>query len=129
MARHLRGLAPVLVLLFAAPAFADDVGEPSEDERLTFLESHNFSKKEARVRVQQLLDYWSTRYGLKRSWKGDVARIQGQVMGVPFDGEVIVNEHDVSAVTSDPGVLFRSAASDYVRQKLRKYLHPTYSEG
>lgn len=106
------------------------VADASPDARpLQLAQSHAFSRAEARLRVQQLLDYWSQRFGVQRSWQGDTARVRGSVMGVPFDGQVVVSDHEVSASTSDPGRFLRSTALDYVQRKLKKYLHPTYQEG
>lgn len=110
----------VAVLCSAQPAFADD--------RIFFLQQHTFSRAEARTRVTQLLEYWQGRFGVKGTWAGDVAHVKGEVMGVPFNGRVVVTDHQVSAETSDPGTLLRSAAVEYVKNKLRKYLNPSYQE-
>lgn len=103
-------------------------GTASAEEAINFAQQHAFSKTEARIRVQQLLDYWSSRFGVKKQWSGDTARVEGMVMGVRFDGFVVVGDHEVSGTANDPGALFRSAAVDYVQRKLRKYLHPQYAE-
>lgn len=119
-------VAPLLAVLSVSTARAE---APPHRGTLQLAQSHAFSRSEARVRVQQLLDYWSTRFGVQRTWQGDTARVRGSVMGVPFDGLVVVGDHEVSASTSDPGLLLRSTALDYVQRKLKKYLHPTYQEG
>lgn len=119
-------VAPLLAVLSVGTASAE---APSHGDTLQLAQSHAFSRSEARVRVQQLLDYWSTRFGVQRTWQGDTARVRGSVMGVPFDGMVVVGDHEVSASTSDPGLLLRSTALEYVQRKLKKYLHPTYQEG
>ncbi len=117
----------IWVCLFAVLSFTRaHAGDPSGDGKLKLAEPHLFSRSEARARVQQLLDYWSSEFGVQRSWQGDTARIRGTVMGVPFDGNVVVGDHDVLASTSDPGLLLRGKAVDYVQRKLKKYLHPTY---
>ena len=112
---------PFLLLVFAVPARADS-------STLTFDKPHSFSRADARVRVQQLLDYWSERFGVRTEWVGDKARIDGAVMGMPVHGWVLVADHRVEAAASDPGVFFRSRARNYISSKLSKYLHPTYQE-
>lgn len=125
--RRLQLLGVLLTcLLCAAPARADG---PSTVDRIFFLQHHTFSRAEARVRVQQLLDYWKNRFGLVEKWRGNVAHVEGKVWGVEIDADVTVGDHEVSAETTDPGVFWRSAAVEYVRKKLRKYLHPNYQEG
>jgi hypothetical protein len=94
-----------------------------------FEEPHTFSRTEARERIQQLLDYWSSRWGIRRDWHGDSVSIHGSVMGVSIDAELVIGDHWVSAFASDPGFLVRGAAVGYVSGKLRKYLHPSYQEG
>ncbi|MBX5483548.1 MAG: polyhydroxyalkanoic acid system family protein [Myxococcaceae bacterium] len=120
MLRGALAIVASFVVLSATPASADD--------RIFFHQHHTFSRAEARIRIQQLLDYWQERFGVTRYWIGDVAHISGRVMGVEFNGQVVVKDGEVSAETSDPGGVFRSAAIEYVRKKLRKYLNPAYQE-
>src|SRR5687768_4503377 len=115
--RHLHLL---LIALLAAPA-----AWATEPERIKLSEEHHYSRTEARERIKLLLDYWSKRFGVKRRWEGYTAFVEGRVMGVPFNGKVTVGEHEVSAITTDPGMFLRGTAHDYVRRKLQKYLHPT----
>lgn len=127
MLQQLRKWMVIALVLGAVPALAQDPGDSSE--RIFFLQHHSFSRAEARLRVQQLLDYWKQRFGVTPTWHGDVAHVVGRVFGVEFDADVTVSDHEVKAQTSDPGSFFRGAAVDYVRRKLKKYLHPTYQEG
>jgi hypothetical protein len=90
---------------------------------------HSLSRDEARQRVQELLDYWCNRFGVQKRWSGDTALVHGQVMGVSIDAELVVGDHEVFATASDPGLLLRGAALDYVGRKLRKYLNPSYEDG
>ncbi len=128
--KFLRALLPLIALSLAvpAPALAGADDEFAADSRLSFLRRHTFSRDEARVRLQQLLDYWNQAYGVQRRWYGDSARVTGRIMGIYFDARVTVKDGAVEAVASDPGFLFRAAAADYINSKLRKYLHPTYEE-
>ena len=125
-----RGGVPLLIVigwLSSGIARADEPA-PAPNGGLTVELRHTFSRAEARVRIQQLLDYWGTRWGVHRSWDGDTARVQGMVMGIPFDARLEVKDHEVFAVTSDPGLVLRHMALDYVSRKLRKYLNPSYRE-
>lgn len=126
MKHRLRAFAALIALLIAAPASADDAAATTRP--LLVLEPHTFSREEARVRVQQLLDYWSKRFGVRRNWRGDVAEVRGHVMGVVFNARLVVHDHEVRAEASDPGFLVRGVALDYVHRKLRKYLDPVYAE-
>jgi hypothetical protein len=114
------------VVLSSGRASAED---PLAGNLVVLEQPHSFSRAEARERVQQLLDYWSARWGLRRDWRGDTVSVHGTVMGVLFDAELVVGDHWVSATASDPGFILRSAALGYVTAKLRKYLHPSYKEG
>ena len=123
------GVALLVVIgcLSGAVARAEEPA-PAPDGALTVELHHSFSRAEARVRIQQLLDYWYARWGVHRDWEGDTARVQGMVMGIPFDARLMVKDHEVFAVASDPGLFLRQMALDYVSRKLRKYLHPLYRE-
>ncbi|MGA9522450.1 MAG: polyhydroxyalkanoic acid system family protein [Myxococcaceae bacterium] len=125
-----RALLPLIALAIASPvpAFAGEGDEVSSTSKISFLRRHSFSREEARVRLQQLFDYWSQAYGVQRRWYGDTARVTGRIMGIYFDARVTVKDGAVEAVASDPGFLFRGAAADYINSKLRKYMHPTYEE-
>ena len=116
------------VILCSGVARADSPDVPG-DYAIVFEQPHSFSRAEARERIQQLLDYWSARWGIRRDWHGDSVFIQGTVMGVLINAELVVGDHLVSASASDPGILLRGAAAGYVSGKLRKYLHPAYQEG
>lgn len=124
--RFPRAILPLIALTFAVPAFGGDVG-PSE-RPLLVEQTHPFSRDEARHRVQQLVDYWSQRFGVQRQWRGDVVYVKGEVMGVEIDARLVIGEHEVRGQASDPGFLVRNAALDYVQRKLRKYLHPNYAD-
>jgi hypothetical protein len=114
--------------LGSGTAHGDELA-PEADGAVTVELQHSFSRAEARVRIQQLLDYWNERWGVHRDWDGDTARVQGMVMGIPFNARLVVRDHEVLAIASDPGFLMRHMALDYVSRKLRKYLHPSYDEG
>ena len=128
--RSIEGVALLVAVgwLWSGTAHADEIA-PEPDGAMTVELHHSFSRAEARVRIQQLLDYWKERWGVHRDWDGDTALVQGNVMGIPFNARLVVRDHEVFAIASDPGFLLRHMALDYVSRKLRKYLHPYYDEG
>ena len=89
---------------------------------------HPFSRVMARERVVQLLDYWSHRFGVKAQWTGFRVFLAGKVWGVDFQARFEVGEHEVVALSTDPGFFFRRQASSYAEGKLRKYLNVNYDE-
>ncbi|HZA13852.1 MAG TPA: polyhydroxyalkanoic acid system family protein [Myxococcaceae bacterium] len=119
----------VAAVLSSGIAQAEESQSPAVSHSMMFEQPHPFSRAEARERIQQLLDYWSSRWGIRRDWHGDSVSVQGWVMGVFIDAELVVEDHWVSASASDPGLFLRNAAFGYVSGKLRKYLHPSYQEG
>ena len=130
MCRFLRVSLPLIALMVASPApvWAGEGEQLPDTPSISFLRRHTFSRDEARIRLQQLLDYWSEAYGVQRRWYGDTARVTGRIMGIKFDARVTVLDHAVQAEASDPGLFFRAVAVDYINAKLRKYLHPNYEE-
>jgi hypothetical protein len=125
-------LAIALALSTAAaaeePAAAPQDEGPGPGEPLKFQIGHHFARTDAKVRVQQLLSYWTQAFGVKNHWEGDHARLRGKVLGVAFQARLDVTDTSVGGEATDPGALFRAAASDYVKRKLRKYLSPHYDD-
>ncbi len=95
---------------------------------MTLLVGHHFSRSDAHARLQQLVDYWSSRFHLSQTWAGDRVFVAGTVMAIDFKACLEVTDTDVKCESSDPGFVLRNSARDYVRNKLRKYLHPQYLE-
>lgn len=79
---------------------------------------------EAKARVQALLDYWSRRYGVKSSWVGDKATFAGKAMGITIDGHLTVTAVRVGGEATDPGMLLRGQAQNYLKRKFTHYLDP-----
>lgn len=90
--------------------------------------AHAFDRAIARERIGYLLEYWSSRFGVQKEWRGDRVFLTGRVWGVEIKAVFTVHEKTVQAMAWDPGTMFASAAQRYVDRKLRKYLHPTYDE-
>lgn len=118
--------AVLLSLCLSGSVNAEAASQKSKTINLTV--GHHFSKSDAHARVQLLLDYWKRRYSVDQVWDGDKVLVTGTVIGVPFHALIEVNDASVRCESSDPGVLLRGRASDYVQRKLQKYLHPQYLE-
>ena len=97
-------------------------------EPLELRKSHAFTFSEARERVQLMLDYWKTRYGVHVYWAGTRAHVSGRLFGIDVDAVLEVNGKEVSGEFQDPGPLFRRPARDYIQKKLQKYLHPHFQD-
>lgn len=97
-------------------------------ETITLHVGHKFSTAEAHVRVQQLLDYWKSRFGVTQKWSGERVWVSGSIVGVDFHAILEVSDGQVQCESTDPGGMWRSFARDYVSKKLHKYLHPKYLE-
>jgi hypothetical protein len=123
-----RGALLALVLLpLMVPAQAR-AEELQSSPKLHFAVPHSFTREVARERVMQLLEYWKGRFGTRHSWDGDRVTVAGKVMGIDFQATLEVGDQQVGADATDPGYFLRGSANDYIRKKLRKYLHPRYEE-
>jgi hypothetical protein len=91
---------------------------------MKFEVPHQLSRDEAKKRVGQLLDYWAQKYGVKSSWSGDRATINGKAMGLTINADLTVAEGKVGGEATDPGFLFREKAKKYLTQKFNAYLDP-----
>jgi uncharacterized heparinase superfamily protein len=88
---------------------------------------HSLPKEEARKRVERLMDDWSRKYGVKSQWSGDSASVSGRVMGISLEASFQVREGSVSGEGTDPGMLLRSKAKQYIQNKFDAYLDPSKS--
>lgn len=122
-----------------SPTLKAPPAEPLEDERiapgsgkpysLRIIEPHTYSVTEARARLHFLLDYWTERFGVKQEWRGgDLVYVTGWVLGIRVEARVHVQGHRIWAVAVDPGPIMRRSAERYIRNKLAKYMHPTYAD-
>lgn len=87
-------------------------------------ESFSFAQEEAQQRVKALVDYWQKKHGLSVSWTGSNAKVTGKVMGVTIDATVTVEPGKVVADGKDPGLMFRGAATSYLKKKFAEYFDP-----
>lgn len=111
----------VAALLLVLPTMA-------QASPLSFRSKHTFSLKEAKERVQLMLQYWKERYGVSFYWAGERAYISGSMFGVHWDAELQIQGNEVSAEMTDPGPWLRKPARDYLEKKLLKYLHPNFKD-
>lgn len=112
-------------VLSGSTADADKVLGPNT---ITLKVAHAFTKKEAHARLQQLVDYWKSRFGVRQEWTGERVLVSGSIIGVDFKAFLEVRDGAVQCESTDPGRLWRGFAQDYVSKKLKKYLHPKYEE-
>jgi hypothetical protein len=111
-----------------ADSAADQFPELGTGAKLRFLVEHPFARSVAKERVGQLLSYWGSRFGINNRWKGDHVQLDGRILGIDFKARLEVQDHCVGGEATDPGLLLRQRAHDYIRRKLLKYLSPTYQE-
>lgn len=96
--------------------------------RMQLAVMHSWPVTEARERIGYLLAYWKQRFDINAEWRGDTAYLTGRVFGVKVRATFELSADQVVARAEDPGAFWRGRISDYVRGKLKKYLHPTYDE-
>jgi hypothetical protein len=84
--------------------------------------SHTLSIDEAKSRMQGLFDFWVKKYGVKATWQADKASFAGKMMGVTFEGYMLVSATRVGGEATDPGFLLRGKTTDYLQRKLAMYL-------
>lgn len=130
----------IVVWLGGAAAFADEPVSATtpvdaevtqalaQGEKLEVHVAHDFARAVARERITQLLGYWSRRFGVQATWDGYRVFVAGKVWGIDFKALFDIGEHEVLALSSDPGSLMRNRATTYVERKLKKYLNPNYDE-
>jgi hypothetical protein len=90
---------------------------------------HPFSKEEATARVRALTEYWQ-RYGVKTTWRGSTAQMEGRVLGVSFTGIFEVTDSELilrKAKYSRLGILL--GGRHYAQRKLDQYLDPNMPLG
>ena len=84
---------------------------------MKFEVPHTLSKDEARKRVDQLLKYWTEKYGVKADWSGDGAKVIGKVMGINLDANFTITAGAIQGEGTDPGMLLRRARSEQERHR------------
>lgn len=109
----------------AQPAQAPGSGRPFT---IRIEQPHTYSVQEARIRLGYLLDYWTERFGVTQKWSGNTVLVTGKVLGIRVEAWVQVQGHRIWALAVDPGPLMRRAGERYIRNKIAKYMHPTYEE-
>ncbi len=84
-------------------------------------------KGEAKTRLEALGDYFQNKHGLKVTWQGESATVQGKYLVVAIDGSLRFEGEKVVFEGKDPGMLWRGKAKEYLAGKLAKYLDPATS--
>ncbi|AEI67649.1 hypothetical protein LILAB_28840 [Corallococcus macrosporus] len=88
---------------------------------------HSLPKEEVKQRVDQLLQYWGGKYGVKADWQGEGAKIVGKVMGIQMDASFVITDKAVEGEGTDPGMLLRGQAKSYLQKKFSAVLDPNKS--
>lgn len=94
---------------------------------MKFEVPHSLSQAEAKKRVEQLLQYWGGKYGVKASWVGEAAQVSGKVMGINLDASFQVTDRSIQGEGTDPGMLLRGQAKSYLQKKFSAVLDPSRS--
>lgn len=94
---------------------------------MKFEVSHSLPKDEAKKRVEQLLHYWGSKYGVKSDWSGDGAKLNGKVMGINLDASFVITDKAIQGEGTDPGMLLRGQAKAYLQKKFGAVLDPSKS--
>lgn len=92
---------------------------------MKFEVPHALPKAEARKRVEQLLNYWGAKYGVNAQWTGDGASLSGKVMGIKLDAHFEITDSGVKGEGTDPGLLLRNQAKQYLQKKFAAALDPS----
>ena len=87
-------------------------------------ESHSFTVEEAQQRLKLLVDGWQKKYGVNATWSGSSVTVSGKAMGVTIDATVKVESNRILAEGKDPGLLLRSAATNYIKKKFGEFFDP-----
>jgi hypothetical protein len=91
---------------------------------MTIDYSHDFTRDEARERLEALGDYLHNKHGISVSWNNDRASFKGKYLVVKFSGELSFGDGIVHFRGEDPGMLWRKRAVKYLTGKLDRYLDP-----
>lgn len=94
---------------------------------MKFEVPHSLPKDEVKKRVEQLLHYWGSKYGVKADWAGDGAKLMGKVMGINLDASFVITDKAVQGEGTDPGMLLRGQAKAYLQKKFAAVLDPSKS--
>ncbi len=94
---------------------------------MKFEVPHSLPKDEVKKRVELLLQYWGTKYGVKAEWAAEGARIIGKVMGIQLDASFVITDKAVQGEGTDPGMLLRGQAKSYLQKKFATALDPQKS--
>ena len=90
---------------------------------IEFHVDHSLPRAEARARIEKLTRAWA-RHGVKSTWNGDEAKLDGKVMGIHLVATLRVTDSRVGGEATDPGMLLRGTAKKYLTEKFAKYLDP-----
>jgi Putative polyhydroxyalkanoic acid system protein (PHA_gran_rgn) len=84
--------------------------------------SHALQTAAAKARMQELGDYWQSKYGVRTTWTRDNASLAGTVMGVSFYATIEVGRDVVALEAPEPNFLIRKGVVEYLEHKMTDYL-------
>ncbi len=90
---------PATVQADEEAAFVDPFSVPTENA-LNISVAHEMAVNVARERVQQLLNYWSDRFGIKSLWHGNQVFLTGSAWGFDIQARFDVGAQAVNAVAA-----------------------------
>jgi Putative polyhydroxyalkanoic acid system protein (PHA_gran_rgn) len=91
---------------------------------MKFEVPHSLSKDEAKKRIEQLLQHWGSKYGVKANWTAEGAKVIGKVMGINLDASFTITDGAIQGEGTDPGMLLRGQAKSYLTKKFGAVLDP-----
>ncbi len=91
---------------------------------MKFEVSHSLPRDEAKRRIERLVKYWNAKYSVNGAWDDRGCNLTGKAMGISLNGRLEVTDSKVGGEASDPGMLFRGKAKDYLTKKFAEYLDP-----
>ncbi len=94
---------------------------------LTLTRRYTMPDEEALARLHALSDYWAARHGLLIAWEGQNVHLTGKVLGVRFDGRVVIGDGALEATVKAGFLAEKLGGKAYVARKLDDYLDPQNS--
>ena len=86
---------------------------------------YTLSDDDARARLELLGTYLTNRHGIKVTWSDPTkARFSGKYLLVRIEGDLSLGGGKAHFKGEDPGFLWRKKATEYIKEKLEKYLDP-----
>jgi hypothetical protein len=88
---------------------------------------HQLETAEVKERLETLIQYWSSKYGVHPRWNGsgDEAQVAGKIFGFSFEAKLRIRSSEVVVEGPPPSLLVRSRVVSYIEEKLEQVLDPS----